>query len=63
MKNYINKFFSSYIVGFAFIFASVNFLGRTESFSWEMWVQIFLIVLGGIILIKYGQNVKEDDKI
>lgn len=47
---------SSRVVGFIVIFSFINWLGKTELWSWQMWVQIVGVAFGGVILIQHGKK-------
>jgi len=47
---------SSRVVGFIIIFSAIQWLGKTELWSWQMWVQIVVVSFGGVILIRSGKK-------
>lgn len=47
---------SSRVVGFIVIFSFINCLGKTELWSWQMWVQTVGVAFGGAILIQHGKK-------
>jgi len=49
-------FFDSSYVGFLIIFASFGIFGETEMWSWELWVEIIGVAIGGTVLIQYGKK-------
>lgn len=52
----LTAFLSSRVVGFMVIFSFMNWLGKTNPWSWQMCVQILGIVFGGVILIQHGKK-------
>jgi hypothetical protein len=49
-------FFDLRFLGFLVIFASFGIFGETEMWSWQMWLEILGVTIGGIVLIQYGKN-------
>jgi hypothetical protein len=49
-------FFDLSFVGFLIIFASFYIFGETEMWSWQMWIEIFGVAIGGTVLIQYGKK-------
>lgn len=47
---------SSRLIGFIVIFSFINWLGKTELWSWQMYVQIVGVTFGGVILIQHGKK-------
>lgn len=47
---------SSRVVGFIVIFSFIQWLGKTDLWSWQMWVQIIGVAFGGVILIQHGKK-------
>jgi len=47
---------SSRVVGFIVIFSFINWLGKTDLWSWQMWAQIVGVAFGGVILIQHGKK-------
>jgi len=49
-------FFDLSFVGFLIIFASFEIFGETEMWSWQMWLEIIGVAIGGTVLIQHGKN-------
>jgi hypothetical protein len=47
---------SSRVVGFVIIFSTIQWLGKTELWTWQMWMQICAVSFGGVILIRNGKK-------
>lgn len=48
--------FSSRVVGYMIIFSAIQWLGKTELWTWQMWVQIIVVSFGGVILTRSGKK-------
>ena len=53
---FVIGFFDLSFLGFLIIYASFGIFGETVLFSWQMWVQVFGVAIGGTVLIQYGKN-------
>ncbi len=42
--------------GYFIIYRAFNIFGETEIWSWQMWVKILVVSIGGSTLIQYGKN-------
>tara|TARA_R110002167_G_scaffold137382_1_gene324349 strand:+ start:834 stop:1055 length:222 start_codon:yes stop_codon:yes gene_type:complete len=52
----LTSILSSSIFGFFVIFFFIDWLGKTDFLSWQMFVQIVGVAFGGVILIQHGKK-------